>query len=627
MAKEIIRQNPNSNGLLEPEIKTLYEVFRNGVKLSENSPCLGTRSGDSYVWSTYKEVEKRMEKFGSGLLELSPKSKNIGLYSINRPEWLIAEGGCNYYSLCTVPIYDTLGADVLSFVVNHAELSVIVCSADKIGAILALKDSPVKLIISMDKITDESMKSKAKEKGMEIREMSEVEEIGGAKLLPHRPPKPEDICTICYTSGTTGNPKGAMIKHINFPSVANSLANHNSSFGVNDCYISYLPLSHCFERCAVTAMFLVGARIGFYSGNVLKLVEDLSILKPTFFCSVPRLFNRIYEKIKGGTINASGIKGVLFRNALAAKQANFDKTGDVHHWLWDSILFSKVAAILGGKIRFMLSGSAPLSPDVLNFLRLCFSCPFVQGYGQTENAAGSVVVLPSDRTLGSVGVPLSCNEIKLVDVPEMIYLTSDNPPRGEVCIRGFNVMAGYYKDEEKTKEALDSTGWLHTGDIGVFNETGTLSIIDRKKNLFKLAQGEYIAPEKLEVVFSKSEYVQQIFVYGDSFEAELVAIVVPNFEKIAEWGASKGGEASSDPETVCKLPGLKEFLLEQLLKTGKEYKLQGFEMIKNLRVTHEVFSIENDLLTPTFKLKRNIAKKKYDSQLKELYVELKSKKQ
>jgi long-chain acyl-CoA synthetase len=618
----MIRSNPSTNGIIEPETKTLYEVFRSGLKISRDNPCLGTRNGDSYIWLTYREVEKRFENFGSGLLNVLPSIKNVGIYSINRPEWLIAEGSCNYYGMCAVPIYDTLGADVLSFVVQHAELMVVVCSSDKIDNLLNLQNSHLKLVVSMDKINDPSLKLKAQRQGIILMEMCEIESLGQKNLLPHRPPSPSDICTICYTSGTTGNPKGAMIRHINFPAVASSMIAHLKGFDFNDVHLSYLPLAHCFERCSVVSLFLIGARIGFFSGNVLQLVDDLSVLKPTFFCSVPRLYNRIYYKIKSGTVDAPGVLGALFRTAFAAKQANLEAGGGLTHWFWDRLLFKKVSAVLGGNIRFMLSGSAPLSSEVLNFLRICFSCPFVQGYGQTENAAGSVVGMPEDLSLDHVGVPLSCNIIKLVDVPDMNYLTSSNPPKGEICIKGLNVMAGYYKDPEKTKETIDDDGWLHTGDIGLINNVGNLSIIDRKKNLFKLAQGEYVAPEKLESIFSECEYIQQIFVYGDSLESELVAIVIPDFEKIRDWVKSVGGN-TADPKTICSTKGIKEFLLKEILKTAKRFKLQGFEIPRNLYADSELFSVENDLLTPSFKLKRNIAKEKYKFQLSKLYAELK----
>ncbi|EPZ34892.1 AMP-dependent synthetase/ligase domain-containing protein [Rozella allomycis CSF55] len=403
-----------------------------------------------------------------------------------------------------------------------------------------------------------------------------------------------------------------------------------------DVHISYLPLAHIFERMLNVALTCSGSRIGFFRGNskknfkdlkVLNLVEDIQILKPTLFVSVPRLFNRIYAKLVDGTINAAGVRGMLFRKAVSDKLNNLKQYNTVHHSIWDRILFSRVAAILGGRVRLMLTASAPLAGEVMNFLRVCFSCPMIEAYGATETTGLGTLTFMNDFSTGHVGVPFPCVEIKLVDVPEMNYLSSDKPcPRGEICIRGHSIFKGYFKDPKNTKESLDDEGWYLTGDIGKITQDGKLAVIDRKKNIFKLAQGEYVAPEKIENVYLNCEYLAQIFVHGDPLQAELVAIVVPEPTKLSQL-ANKLGLQNQNLENLCRSDVIKEKLLAEMNQVAKYQKLQGFEIVRAIYIEHSPFTVENDLLTSTMKLKRAKAKQFYKLQLDQLYDELNRSKQ
>lgn len=220
------------------------------------------------------------------------------------------------------------------------------------------------------------------------------------------------------------------------------------------------------------------------------------------------------------------------------KKANLAST--VHHTLFDFLVFKKVRERLGGRIRALVTGGAPLATEVIEFLRIAFSCDVFEGYGQTETCAAGTITAPGDYSLGHVGPPFPCCEVKLIDVAEMSYLTSDKPfPRGEICFRGHNVFRQYYKDPQKTKETVDANGWCHTGDIGMFDAQGRTRIIDRKKNIFKLAQGEYISPERIENIYANNEFVAQAFVYGDSLQATLVAIIVPDEEVLMKFAKTQ----------------------------------------------------------------------------------------
>ncbi|KAJ1505491.1 Long-chain-fatty-acid--CoA ligase 1 [Coelomomyces lativittatus] len=345
-------------------------------------------------------------------------------------------------------------------------------------------------------------------------------------------------------------------------------------------------------------------------------MEDAQALKPTLFVSVPRLFNKVYAKVKASTLDAPGIRGVLFRKAYQDKLLRLQQGQGCKHALWDRLLFQKVRAVLGGEIDLMVTGSAPLGNEVLQFLRVFFACEVLEGYGQTENAAGATLQVPGTYTTGHVGVPFVSCELKLVDVPDMNYHAAQG--KGEIWLRGPIVFPGYWKDPVKTEEALDKDGWLRTGDIGALGPAGVLSIIDRKKNIFKLSQGEYIAPEKLENIYLLCPLLAQIFVHGDSLQSHLVAIVVPNEETFLPW-AKKWVGGGIDKSKLSKNKAIHQALLKELDALARSKKLKGFEMIKALFIEWTPFSIENELLTPSFKLKRSQAVNHYRKEIDEMY--------
>jgi long-chain acyl-CoA synthetase len=285
---------------------------------------------------------------------------------------------------------------------------------------------------------------------------------------------------------------------------------------------------------------LTGMKCGFFAGNMLKLTEDIQVLKPTFFISVPRLYNRIYGKVQDKFKAATGFKGWLINRAVASKSYYFKNGDGVHHRVYDALVFNRVKAMLGGKVRFMLTGSAPIAPEVLDFLKICFCCDILEGYGMTESSAGSFTTILNDTNSGSVGGPIQNVKFKLKDIPEMGYLHTNNPPKGEVCMKGSSIMTGYFLNPEKTKEAFTHDGWLLTGDVGMVLPNGSLKIVDRAKNIFKLSQGEYIAPEKLENTYIKSKWVAQTWIYGDSLRDYIIGFFCVDPENTLQYCDKKG---------------------------------------------------------------------------------------
>ncbi|CAN9510350.1 unnamed protein product [Ophioblennius macclurei] len=606
---------------------TMYEVFQRGLRVSNDGPCLGSRKPNQpYEWESYGEVASRAENIGSALLHKGHShtdDKYVGIFSQNRPEWTISELACYTYSLVAVPLYDTLGTEAIGYIIDKAAISTVICDVpEKVRMILDCvsgQGQRVKTIVVIEAIDDELV-TRGKENGIEILKLKEFEALGKANHQKPLPPKPEDLAIICFTSGTTGNPKGAMLTHGNV--IANTAAfirvtQVHCMLDLHDIHVSYLPLAHMFERVVQGVILIHGARIGYFQGDIRLLMDDLKTLQPTVFPVVPRLLNRMFDKVFGQA--NTPVKRWLLDFAFRRKEAEL-KSGVVRKdSLWDKLIFKKVQASLGGRVRLMITGAAPVSPTILTFLRAALGCQFYEGYGQTECTAGCSMSMPGDWSAGHVGPPLPCNYIKLVDVAEMNYLAANG--EGEVCVKGPNVFLGYLEDPEKTAEAIDADGWLHTGDVGKWLPNGSLKIIDRKKHIFKLAQGEYIAPEKIETVYNRSDPVAQIFVHGDSLQACLVAIVVPDPDFLPIWAKKKGLEGSYTD--LCKNQDVKKAILEDILTLGKEAGLKSFEQVKDIALHQEMFSVQNGLLTPTLKAKRAELQSRFRDQINTLYAKIK----
>ncbi|KAK4505279.1 hypothetical protein PRZ48_003242 [Zasmidium cellare] len=643
---------------LDPAVTTAHEFFEQSVGRVPNGKCLGYRPYDpatktfgKYVWQTYSQVQKRRANFGVGLVALHEsvgvigRQYGVGLWCQNRPEWQITDLACMSQSLYSVSLYDTLGPDAVEYIINHAGLTAVACSLPHIPALLKLapRCPSLKLVISLDPISVDGelagfskkdlLNSMAAQHNVQIHEMKDVEKIGETSPRPYTPPRPDDTVTINYTSGTTGNPKGVILTH------RNAVAAASSSLTIckqskNDIICSYLPLAHIFQRVTEHGALWAGSAIGYFHGNVLELVDDLKLIRPTAFTSVPRLFNRFGGAIKTQTIEAPGFKGSLSRYIVDTKTANLTKApadkATNRHLLYDRIWARKVSAALGlDRAQTIISGSAPLDPGLHQFLRIVFANNFYQGYGLTETYAIALAQLEGDYSAGNCGAVAPTTELCLMDVPDMEYLATDKPhPRGELLVRGPTVFKEYYKNEAETKKAFTEDGWFRTGDICTVDEMGRFRIIDRVKNVLKLAQGEYISPERIENVYlGNLPFLAQGYVHGDSTQANLVAIfgVQPDIfagylEKVL--GRKVNPEDFKAIDAAAQEPKVRKAVLRELAKVGKKAKFNSYENVRAVRLMLEPFTIENELLTPTLKLKRPQTAKLYRPVIDEMYAEI-----
>ena len=625
-----------------PGIVNLHQNFMHGVSTRPTAPCLGSRvredgSVGPYEWQTYAQVASRVEAVAAGLWKLdcvpmAPDGRRfLGFFLKNCRDWVVGALSCFKTGVTVVPMYDTLGPETVQYIQEQTLTTSVICTASELPQLL--KECPFNTVIVTGFIKPELLAKAKACKSFKTYLFSELEKLGAANLSLLRsvpPPEPADLAMLCYTSGTTGNPKGAMLSHSNIlAAIANASYPKWAIFnmtaeGPQEVHISYLPLAHVFETVVMNYCLFAGCAVGFYQGDTLKLLDDLQTLRPTVFVSVPRLYTRFYDKIVGGAKAKGGIAAALFNKALAAKLEVLHATGSEHHAFWDAIVFKKVQKNLGlDRCTKMICGSAPITAKVKDFLRVALGVRFVEGYGLSETSAAASICHPEDVSNHHVGMPCMCCEIKLEDVPEMAYASSKPLPSGEVCVRGPCVFGGYYKMPDKTEEAIDSNGWFHTGDIGAWNANGCLRIIDRKKNIFKLSQGEYVAAEKIETVLTRCPLVAQVFVYGDSLQAYLVGVVVPDGEEVAAWAKKEGIGATKVKDILASADGpkLQKAVHAQMNKASKDAGLKGFEMIKKLHLEPELWSVENGMLTPTFKTKRNDLKKRYQAEIDAMYSE------
>ncbi|HEX3235314.1 MAG TPA: long-chain fatty acid--CoA ligase [Gemmatimonadales bacterium] len=565
-----------------------------------------------WVALSYTEFAEQVEDFSIGLLELgvSPGDR-LAILSENRPEWAIADYACLAARCTDVPIYPTLPARQAEYILRDSgSVAVLVSSAAQLEKLRAVRDRlpAIRHVIALDQA--------APERG--VLGWSEVLARGQAARLRYPDWRaaalraaPEDLATIIYTSGTTGDPKGVMLTHGNIASNVSNCVPMFSFSDVDEC-LSFLPLSHIFERMFGHYSMLHAGVVINYAESIESVPADMQDRRPTVMASVPRLYEKIYGRVLESVRASSLPRQRIFRWARRVGEEWAERAVDgrtigpglaFRRGLADRLVFAKLRARTGGRIRFFISGGAPLSADVARFFYAA-GMPVLEGYGLTETSPVIAVNTFEHHKLGTVGRPIPGEEVRIA-------------PDGEILARGPNIMRGYFGKPEATAEALDADGWFHTGDIGEIDAEGYLRITDRKKDLIVTAAGKNIAPQPIENLAKTSRYVANAVMLGDRRPFPIM-LIVPNEEALRDWCARHG---FSD-ETMEALLGRTEVrgaIEREVRKTLRD--LAQFEMPKKFLLMARDFSVESGELTPTLKVRRRIVEERHRSAIETLYAE------
>lgn len=592
--------------------KSIYELFRN---IAESAPegiahrYKNTATGEwiPVSWREHQEACKRVSK---GLLALGVKKEaKVNILSQTRLEWVQCDLGAVSIGAVTVGIYPSNLAPDCAYVINHSDADVVfVENQEQLNKILAVRKELKKLrhIILFDGepqgAADVLTWQAFLDKGNEVPDADFIKRTEDLK--------PDDLASVVYTSGTTGVPKGAMLSHGNLVFTSWSAA---ECLEIKPGFetLLFLPLAHVFARIIVYFCLRTKTTVSF-AESIEKVGDNLKEIKPQFFASVPRIYEKVYEKITTDAEKAGGAKAKIFKWALGVGyqasrrlQAKQPVTGllAIKRAIADRLVFSKIKAALGSNIAWTISGAAPLNPAIAEFFHAC-DILILEGIGMTENTSFTNVNRVDNYKFGTVGLP----------GPEIEQKIGED---GEVLYRGRNIMLGYYKNAEATAETIEPDGWQHTGDIGEIDSDGFLKITDRKKDLIITAGGKNIAPQRVEKIMRTSRYISQIVVYGDK-KKYLTAVVTLERPQVETWAVENNVEYGSWDE-LSRHPKVKALIEKEI--EARNADLASFETIKKVHIAPSDFSIEAGELTPTLKIKRKVVTDKYRDKLEQLYAE------
>lgn len=594
--------------------KYLTEVYANKF----TKPLMKHKVDGKYVPISYDEFKEQTDSFAYGLASFGVKeSDKIAIISENRPEWVYSDMAILSLGAIDVPLYPSLTADSVEFIMNNSESKgIIVSNKFQLTKFLKIRNnckSVEFIIILNEKDFDPSVNK--------LFTFKQVQELG-KNYKKEKPDllkdsiervKPSDICTIIYTSGTTGEPKGVVLTHNNILSNVKA-ALQTYPLGETDVFLSFLPLCHIFERMGgYYTAFSSGGTIC-YAESIETVAQNLIEIKPTIMTTVPRLFERIYSKIIKNVEAQPEKKQKIFNWAIevgkqyakAKKQKKVSLALAAKHKIADKLVFGKLREKTGGKLRFFISGGAALPKDLGEFFE-AIGLLIIEGYGLTESSPVISANRLDDYKFGTVGKAMPEVEIKIA-------------PDGEILAKGPNIMQGYYKNPKETEATLKD-GWLYTGDIGEFDSEGFLKITDRKKHLFKTSAGKYIAPTPIENLFLASKYIDQFVLVGDR-RMFLTALIVPDFEALKEYADSNNIKYNDviDLTKDEKIYKLLEVELNQMQRN-----LANYERVRKFALLDRPFTIETGEITPSMKIRRKYIEERYGELIEKMYESLEKK--
>ncbi|GAA5871399.1 hypothetical protein JCM3774_005588 [Rhodotorula dairenensis] len=672
MAKDALVDSP------APGIETIPDMLDHSVKTRPDLPAVGWRD-TIRIHKEYKDVKKIVEgqettekkewtyyeltdyrylsyaEFGQLVADLASALAESGLsrdtvfniYAQTSMHWFAMANACAKQSITFATAYDSLGEEGLEHSLNEPDVCGMFTNSNLLGTLAAViaRTPTVKTVVYDGPAEDVKPGSieALRQAGVTVYTWDEFVRLGKDKKHEPVRPKPDDVACIMYTSGSTGPPKGVEITHGQVVAIVGGTIKLVSHLITPDARaICYLPLSHIFELALEFTVLYAGVPMGYGTVKTLtdtsmrNCVGDMRAFGPTIMTGVPTVWELIRKGILQKVSSGPAYRASLFHGALGLKRMtkSIPLVGSLVGGVLDTVVFKAVKQATGGKLKYAINGGAGVSRATQEFLSYTLTPYFIQGYGLTETTALSCILPPQIVQIGVVGVPNLCNEIQLRDFDEAGYKAdgtgehANGRPQGEVCLRGPNVFKGYYKRADLTKEALTDDGWFLTGDIGQWNEDGTLSIIDRKKNLIKLSGGEYVALERLESIYKSCNLVLNIAVHADSSASRPMAIIVPHEHNLRQLLAAEPellGEKSKDIDhldwatEVCQNPQVRKRVLAELNATGKEAKLRPLETLQTVILSDVEWTPQNGFLTPAQKLQRKTILQHFKEDVDKVY--------
>jgi long-chain acyl-CoA synthetase len=593
-----------------PPPGTLNEIFFEAIDRFDKPDALQVKRGDKYEPISHREIFQHVKHAALGLASLGlARGDRVAILSENRPEWAYADYACLMRGIADVPIYPTLPADQIAYILRDAGVSAIfVSTAGQLAKIAEIRSQVPTLRTVI--VFEES--GPAADMTLE-----ELEQRGAAAETPQtladfrevaKSVEPDDLATLIYTSGTTGNPKGVMLTHNNIRSNVEATRNILPFVG-NDVSLSFLPLSHIFERMGDYLMFATGSSIA-YAESLDTVPVNMMEVRPSVVFSVPRLYEKMYARVLQNALSGGFVKRTIFFWArdVAEKWADVKLAGGQprgmlarKYAIAQKLVFSKLKERTGGRLRFFVSGGAPLAPEINKFFYAA-GLIILEGYGLTETSPVIGVNTLDDFRIGTIGKPVAGVDVKIA-------------PDGEILARGPGIMAGYYNNPTATAESIDEEGWFHTGDIGELQD-GFLAITDRKKDIIVTAGGKNIAPQPIENMVKTNKYVSQAVMIGDKRKFPSM-LIVPNFEHLETW-AKRQNIIWTDRAQLLKMPGVNAKLEREVL--GMLEGLAHYERPKKIALLEHDFSLDRGEMTPTQKVKRRVVDKNYKSVIDSMYA-------
>ena len=596
-------------------VPRLYQHLTEEYSKQTNNFVIKHKVEGKFVGISYDQLKDETDSFAFGLASLGViKDDKIAIIAENRPEWVYSDFAILGLAAIDVPLYPSLTSDSVEFILNNCEAKgIIVSTKFQLNKVMKIRDKCkfLKFIILLnEKDYDSNIK--------ELYTFSKVQELGGSFKKSHPSLlkdnlaniNPDDVCTIIYTSGTTGEPKGVVLTHKNILSNVQAALD---CFPItkDDIFLSFLPLCHIFERMAGYYTAFAAKCVVHYAESIETVAQNLVEVKPTIMTTVPRLFERIHSKIIKNVDAQPEKKQKIFYWAMeigsqyqkAKRTGRVPITLSIKHKVADKLVFKKLQEKTGGNLRFFISGGAALPRDLGEFFE-AIGIVIVEGYGLTESSPVIAANRVEHYKFGTVGKPFPGVEIKIA---------SD----GEILAKGTNIMQSYYKNKKETESTIKD-GWLHTGDIGVFDADGFLMITDRKKHLFKTSAGKYIAPTPIESMFLASKYIDQFMLIGDR-RMFLTALIVPDFEAVKEYADSHKIQYSK-VEDLVKDEEIYKMLNKEMDQFQK--KLANYERVRKFVLLDRPFTIESGEITPSLKIKRKYVEERYGDLIDQMYQSL-----